>query len=147
MSRKNTKEYRCPVCGKQAIFGQHFCVVKEEFDPDEYEKQWDKKKRKKRIYIVLVAILILIAFAWAETGFFPLVFLIIPGLLIGYQILKGRNGKNVKTRAYNELLLMLGRDRRLVEEVIKGEMNRNPKKTKDECAEIAYEKLLYEKRR
>ncbi len=139
-------KYKCPECGKSAILGKHFCIVKNTYDPEEYEKEWELKKRKRNAILIIIAAITVVVFSWGEIGYLSLLVLFIPGILLLLRYFKPNKEKS-NSGMYNELLMMMGRDKNVVERLIVLEMNKNPKLSRSECIQMAFEKNKYERNR
>lgn len=121
--------YTCPKCGRQAVFGEHFCAGRRAFD---WRRLWS-----------VVAVVLIFALLFALTRN-PLLSLVAVPVLFGLYWLLFRSGKADPRR---ELLRLARGDEALAQRLIEAERRRQPGRDDDYYAECAYRRLLADRQR
>jgi hypothetical protein len=121
-------KYKCPICGKRAVFGTHHCEVSIE---EKTEPLLPSAPSPVKYYLsVLVALVLIIAFLWEMVGSYSLLALIVLPLgIIVYRIFMAF-APRLPSGDYRSLLRMSGGDKEAAERLIALEGVKHPGKAR-----------------
>lgn len=118
-------KYKCPVCGKRAVFGTHHCEVKPAAEAEESAPA--PVSGLKYALSVLVALVLITAFLWEMIGIYSLLaWVVLPLCFLFFRI--ARRLPSSPHGDYRSLLRMANHDKEAVERLIAMEAIKHPGK-------------------
>jgi|GEM_PF-1695137 len=142
------RHYRCPICGKRVVLGEHFCVERGGAGREATSggenieiKSEARRNGAKTLATAVVASALLMALLWQSIGIYSLAALLLGPIVYISNLIGARPRRRKDSAEYLELLLLVGRDRDTAERLIRAERKRGGAKSREECVRAAKERL------
>ncbi len=151
----NRESYTCPICGKKALLGSHFCKVKdagiarnlaEPQDSDLAQTKAELRKKAWRGVSILAAFLLILAFLWSQIGPWSILLMLGGPALIVAAILLSKAVARLPRQRYKQLLRLIGHDRAAASRLIAREKMAHPERSLGEHIESVISSLDRDRR-
>lgn len=160
MSRQ--EKYKCEICGKNAILGNHFCNIKDvkkyqqkkdsdpdaDLRPDYFGDEVQKLKISEHIYAAstVIGLILVNRLLFLEVGIYARIFSVVIGILILIFIYRQKINDLFKP-SFKYLVSICFGDKGTAERLVAQELKRNSKISRKEAIDRAIQKLIYDRSR